>query len=130
MRYVFDLTNKGCCTLYSICHIELFMYSTGTSNSLVYAQDNRIGCSSKLVQHYPKQNVCVCCFASILQQRVSVFRLNQNERKNKQNSLIESKLWYFFQKILGCVSLYWFVSKQFVSVVSLLYRNREFRCFD
>ena len=25
---------------------------------------------------------------------------------------------------------FWFVSKQFVSVVSFLYRNREFRCFD
>ncbi len=32
----------------------------------------------------------------------------------------------FFKENLG---LFWFVSKQFVSVVLLLYQNREFRCF-
>ncbi len=34
----------------------------------------------------------------------------------------------FFQKIQGTSGLFWFVSKQFVSVVSLLYRNRELQC--
>jgi hypothetical protein len=34
-----------------------------------------------------------------------------------------------FRVVLVCFGLFWFVSKQFVSVVSVLYRNREFRCF-
>ncbi len=112
MRYVFDLTIKGCCTLYSNCHIELFIYSNGTSNSLVYALDNRIGCPSKLVSTLSKTK-CLCLlfrfYTTVLyvpQQRVSVFRLNQNEQKNNQNSLIESTVCYFFRKILGCVGLF------------------------
>jgi hypothetical protein len=42
----------------------------------------------------------------------------------------------FFTENLGLFGFFlffvffWFVSKQLVSVVSLLYRNREFRCFN
>jgi hypothetical protein len=39
----------------------------------------------------------------------------------------------FFSKIRVvsiCFGLFWFVPKHFVSVVSVLYRNREFQCFD
>ncbi len=62
-----------------------------------------VGCPSKLVsirnnrnwnrnqfRHYPKQNVCFGCFASIPKQRVSMFRLNRNKQKTNRNSLIES----------------------------------------
>ncbi len=35
-----------------------------------------------------------------------------------------------FFRFFRFFSFFRFVSKQFVSVVSLLYRNREFRCFD
>ncbi len=37
---------------------------------------------------------------------------------------------FFFRKFRGFPGCFWFVLKQFVSVVSLLYRNREFGCFD
>jgi hypothetical protein len=42
------------------------------------------------------------------------------------------KFWVFpvFFRFFGFFGFFRFVSKQFVSVVSLLYRNREFRCFD
>ncbi len=59
-----------------------------------------VGCPSKIVslrnnrnqnrnqfRHYPKQNFCFGCFASIPKQRVSVFRLNRNKQminRNKQ----------------------------------------------
>jgi hypothetical protein len=36
----------------------------------------------------------------------------------------------FFSVFSFFFGIFRFVSKQFVSVVSLLYRNREFRCFD
>jgi hypothetical protein len=36
----------------------------------------------------------------------------------------------FFKKIKGCFGLFWFVLKTFILVVSLLYGNREFQCFD
>ncbi len=57
----------------------------------------------------------------------SVFQLNQNKQKSNRNSLIESIFWYFFKR------KFWFVSVgliHFVLVVSLLYQNIEFRCFD
>ncbi len=38
--------------------------------------------------------------------------------------MIESIFWYFFHKILGCFGLFWFVLKQFVSVVSVLPKQR------
>ncbi len=43
----------------------------------------------KLFRHYLKQNVCFGCFASILKQRVSVFRLNRNKQKSNQKTI-----WY------------------------------------
>ncbi len=87
----------------------------------------RVGCPSKLVsirnnrnwnrnkfQHYPKQNLCLGCFSSILKQRVSVFRLYRYKQKRNQNSLIESIFQYFcFGTVL------------FVSVVSIQVQNTE-----
>jgi hypothetical protein len=43
------------------------------------------------------------------------------EQKSNRNSFIESIFSYFFQKIHGCFGLFWYVLKQFVSVISLLY---------
>jgi len=34
-----------------------------------------------LFRHYPKQNVCFGCFASMPKQQVSVFRLNRNKKR-------------------------------------------------
>jgi hypothetical protein len=68
-----------------------------------------------------------------------MFRLNRNKQKTNRNSLTGSKFCYFFTENVVFSGLfrffvffgfYRFVSKQFVSVVSLLYQNREFRCFD
>ncbi len=74
-----------------------------------------------------------------------MFRLNQNKQKTNRNSLIGSIFCYFLQKmssfsgffvfivlfpvfsVFSVFSFFQFVSKQFVSVVSLLYQNREFR---
>ncbi len=95
------------------------------------------------IWHYPKQNVCFGCFASIPKHRVSMFRLNQKKQKTNRNSLIGSIFCYFFTEKLEFFSFFLifsllfsffgffrFVSKQFVSVVLFLYQNREFRCFD
>jgi hypothetical protein len=67
------------------------------------------------------ETVCLVCFASIVKQRVSMFRLNQNKQMTKRNSFIESIVWYFFQKMLCCFRLFRFVSKQSVLVVLLQY---------
>ncbi len=68
-------------------------------------------CPSKLVsirnwnrnqfRHYPKQNICFGCFASVPKQRVSMFRLNRNKQKTNRNSLIGSIFCYFLQNIQG-----------------------------
>jgi hypothetical protein len=99
-----------------------------------------------LFRHYPKQNVCFGCFASIPKQRVSMFRLNRKKQKTNRNNLIGSIFCNFLQKIYGFFGFsgffrfFRFFSVLFsvfsvcfetvcfgVSVVSLLYRNREFR---
>ncbi len=85
-------------------------------------------------------------FASIPKQRVSMFRLNRNKQKTNRNSLIGSIFCNFLQKIYGFFGFFvfflvfpvfsfffsvfsvWFQTVCFgVSVVYLLYRNREFR---
>ncbi len=52
-------------------------------------------------RHYPKQNVCFGCFASIPKQRVSVFRLNRTIK---------------FCVVLGSFGLFQFVSVSFETV--------------
>ncbi len=60
-------------------------------------EELHLGCPSKLVsirnirnsnrkqfRHYPKQNICFVCFASILKQKVAVFRFNRNKPKQTQ----------------------------------------------
>ncbi len=56
----------------------------------------------------------------------------QTEKQAKQFDREHILLFFFrtFWVVSGCFGLFRFVSKQLVSVVSLLYRNREFRCFD
>jgi hypothetical protein len=54
-----------------------------------------------LFRHYPKQNVCFGCFASVPKQRVSMFRLNRNKQKTNRNSLMGSIFYNFLQKIYG-----------------------------
>jgi hypothetical protein len=63
-----------------------------------------------------------------------MFLLNRNKQKTNQNSLIGSIFLLFFIENVGFFRFlkfffrfFRFVSKQFVSVVLLLYRNREFR---
>ncbi len=91
-----------------------------------------------MFRHYPKQNVCFGCFASIPKQRVSMFRLNRNKQKTNRNSLKGSIFSNFLQKIYsffnfsvfsGFFSVFsvCFETVCFgVSIVSLLYQNREF----
>ncbi len=45
------------------------------------------------------ETVCFGCFASILKQRVSMFRLNQNKQKTHTNSLKESIFGYFSENL-------------------------------
>ena len=45
------------------------------------------------------ETVCFGWFASILKQRVSMFRLNRNKQKTNWNSLIGSIFCYFLQKM-------------------------------
>jgi hypothetical protein len=58
---------------------------------------------------------CFGCFASILKQRVSMFRLNRNKQKTNRNSLIESIFWYFYENL----GLFRFFSKQFCCFLRL-----------
>ncbi len=125
----------------------------GCPSKLVSIRNNR-NWNRNLFRHYPKQNVCFGCFASIPKQRVLMFRLNRNKQKTHRNCLIEAyfaifteNLWFFrffrffpvffsvfsifFGFFLGfsvCFETVCFETVCFgVSVVSLLYRNREFR---
>ena len=104
-----------------------------------------------LFRHYPKQNVCFGCFASIPKQRVLMFRLNRNKQKTNRNSLIGSIFCNFLQKIYGFFGFFRFflgffvfflgffgffsrffrfVSKQFVSVFRLFRFYTETENFD
>jgi hypothetical protein len=128
-----------------------------------FLQAPQVGCPSKLVsirnnrnwnqnlfRHYPKQNLCFGCFASIPKQRVSMFRLNRNKQKTNRNSLIGSIFCNFLQKIYGFFGFFRFfsvfssvfsvfrffsrffrfVSKQFVSVYRLFRFYTETESFD
>jgi hypothetical protein len=66
------------------------------------------------------ETVCSGCFASIPEQRVSMFRLNRNKQETHPNRLKESTFGYFSENL----GLFWFVSvcyetDLFVSVVSI-----------
>jgi hypothetical protein len=117
----------------------------GCPSKLVSIGNNR-NWNRNLFRHCPKQNVCFDCFASIPKQSVSMFRLNRNNQKTNRNSLIGSIFCNFLQEIYGffvffsifsIFSVFSGFSSVFsvcfetvcfgVSVVSLLYRNREFR---
>ncbi len=101
----------------------------------------RLGCPSKLIsirnnrnwnrnlfRHYPKQNVCFGCFASIPKQRVSMFRFNRNKQKTNRNSLIGSIFWNVLQNIYGFFGFFRFFPI-FFSVFSVFFRffSRFFR---
>jgi hypothetical protein len=110
-------------------------------------EGSRVGCPSKLVsiwnnrnwnrnlfRHYPKQNVCFGCFASIPKQRVSMFWLNRNKQKTNRNSLIGSLFCNFLQKIYGFFGFFGFFLGffgffGFFLVFFGLFRNSLFRCF-
>jgi hypothetical protein len=79
----------------------------------------------KLVSALSETKHLFCCFSSISKQRVSMFRLNRNKQKTNRNSLIGSIFCYFFRKC-RVFPVFWF----FAVVVLLLFRNREFQCFD
>ncbi len=94
---------------------------------------SRLGCPSKLVsirnnqnwnrnqfRHYPKQNVCFGCFASIPKQRVSMFRLNHNKEKTNPKQFDRVHILVFSWKF------------KVVSVCFALFRNCSvcFNCFD
>jgi hypothetical protein len=76
------------------------MLGVGCPSKLVSIRNNR-NWNRNLFWHYPKQNVCFGCFASIPKQRVSMFRLNRNKQKTNLNSLIGSIFCNFLQKIYG-----------------------------
>ena len=79
--------------------VSIRIFVLGLNSNICYG--SQLGCPSKLVsirnnrnwnrnlfRHYPKQNVCFGCFASIPKQRVSMFRLNRNKQKTNRNSSI------------------------------------------
>ncbi len=93
------------------CFVVVIQSQLGCPSNLVLIRNNQ-NWNRNQFWHYPKQNVCFGCFASITKQ------------KSNQNSLIWSIFWYFFRKFRVFpifFGLFGFVSKQFVSVVSLLY---------
>ena len=82
-----------------------------------------------------KQFVSVVWLVSLLYTETERFDvlIEPKQTEDHQKQLIGNIFLYFFRKfrlVPFCFGLFWFVSKQFVSVVSLLYRNREFRCLD
>ncbi len=117
----------------------------GCPSKLVSIRNNR-NWNRNLFRHYPKQNICFGFFSSIPKQRVSMFRLNRNKQKTNRNSLKGSIFCNFLKKIYGfsVFSVFFSVFSIFsvffsvfsvcfetvcfgVSVVLLLYRNRELR---
>jgi hypothetical protein len=118
----------------------------GCPSKLVSIRNNR-NWNRNLFRHYPKQNVCFGCFASIPKQSVSMFRLNRNKQKINRNSLIGSIFCNFLHKIYGFFGFFGFflgffgffgffsrffrfVSKQFVSVFRLFRFYTETESFD
>ncbi len=81
--------------------------SLGCPSKLVSIRNNR-NWNRNLFRHYPKQNVCFGCFASIPKQRVSMFRLNRNKQKTNRNSLIGSIFCNFLQKNYGFFGFFGF----------------------
>ncbi len=125
-----------------------FRWEIGCPSKLVSIRNNR-NWNRNLFRHYPKQNVCFSCFASIPKQRVSMFRLNRNKQKTNRNSLIGSIVCNFLQKIYGFFGFFGFLrfffgffgffgfflgffglSKKFVSVFRLFRFYTETESFD
>ena len=94
--------------------IDHRLMQTGTQN-VRRGYCAKLGCPAKPVSirnnrkwnrnqfwHYPKQNVCFSCFASLPKQRVSVFRLNQNKKtyKPKHRIFAESNFFNSTKKVL------------------------------
>jgi hypothetical protein len=84
-----------------------------------------------LFRHFPKQNVCFGCFASIPKQRVSMFRLNRNKQKTNRNSLIGSIFCNYLQKIYGFLGFFRVFLPFFGFFLGFFgfFRNSLFRCF-
>jgi hypothetical protein len=108
LQSIFGL--MSCVQLYSLAETRVLSFETSFDSK----QPN-------WNQSYAKQTVCFGCFASV-----------QTEEQPKH--LDREHILVFLSENLGlfllCFGLFSFVSKQFVSVVSLLYQNREFQCFD
>ncbi len=98
----------------------------GCPSKLVSIRNNR-NWNRNLFRHYPKQNVCFGCFASISKQRVSMFRLNGNKQETNRNSVIESIFCYRLQIIYCFSGLFVFFS--FFSVFSVSFETVCFGCF-
>ncbi len=64
---------------------------------LIITSDYWVGCPPKLVsflyyqRHYPKQDFCFGCFASLSKQRLSVFRYNRNINRWAKNNSVRKK---------------------------------------
>jgi hypothetical protein len=95
----------------------------GCPSKLVSIRNNQKG-NRNLFRHYPKQNVCFSCFASIPKQRVSMFRLNRNKQKTNRKSLIRAYILQFFYRKCMCFSVF----SVFFSVF-LVFFGFLFRCF-
>ncbi len=104
----------------------MFGYKLGCPSNLVSIRNNR-NWNRNLFRHYPKQNVCFSCFASIPKQRVSMFRLNQNKQKTNRNSLIGIIFCNFLLKIYVFFEFFGFFG--FFLGFFGLFRNSLFRCF-
>ncbi len=115
-----------CLNCQEICaHAPYKKVLLGCPSKLVSIRNNR-NWNRNLFRHYPKQNVCFGCFASIPKQRVSIFRLNRNKQKTIRNSLIGSIFCSFYRKFM--VFSFFSVFFGFFSVFSFF--SRFFRFFS
>ena len=125
------------CSPCYFCYGSFAASQLGCPSKLVSIRNNR-NWNRNLFRHYPKQNVCFGCFASIPKQRVSMFRLNRNKQKTNRNSLIGSIVCNFLQKIYGFFGFFRFFLVFFGFFLGFfgfflgffgLFRNSLFRCF-
>ncbi len=99
------------------------------SFKLVSIRNNR-NWNRNWFRHYPKQNICFGCFASIPKQRVLVFQLNRNKQLDREHILVFfSENVRMFRFVLVCFETVCFgcfasVPKQRVSMFRLN-RNKQ-----
>ncbi len=99
-----------------------------------------LGCPSKPISNQPKLELVSAetkrlfrLFRFFTETESFDVSIEPNQTEDEPKQFHREHISLFFTENLGFSSFFcffWFVSKQFVSVDLLLYRNREFQCFD